>query len=112
LFPAPIVELITGDVEIVAHATNSLTWLSYGLGLFAIGLVLNQAFNGAGDTMTPTKINFAAYWVVQLPLAYWLSTELLRSPNGIFIAILAAETVMVGFAYYVFRRGRWKLVKV
>jgi putative MATE family efflux protein len=112
LFPRPIVELLTGDPEIVSHAANSLRWLSAGLGLLAVGLVLNQAFNGVGDTMTPTKINFVAYWVVQLPLAYWLTTEFLHSSDGIFVAILVAESVMVVFGYVVFRRGHWKSMKV
>ncbi|MDA0822325.1 MAG: MATE family efflux transporter [Proteobacteria bacterium] len=112
LLPRPIVELLTEDPEVIAHAASSLRWLSYGLGVFAIGLVLNQAFNGAGDTMTPTIINFAAYWIVQLPLAYWLTTEFTHSTDGIFIAILVATVVMAGFAYLVFRRGHWKLIKV
>lgn len=107
-FPETFVELFTSDDDIAKYAESCLRWLSYGLGLFAIGLVLNQTFNGAGDTMTPTKINFFAFWLLQLPLAYWLADHVLQSPDGVFIAILLGESVMTLIAYIVFRRGSWK----
>ncbi len=112
LTPEPIVHVFTRDPAIVAHAASCLRWLSYGFGLFAIGLVLNQAFNGAGDTMTPTRINFVAFWLTQLPLAYWLTQRIVGGPDGVFMAILIGESLMTLIALVVFRRGRWKLVKV
>ncbi len=112
VIPDPIINFFTQDSAIVDHAVSCLTWLGYGLGLFAIGLVLNQAFNGAGDTMTPTKINFVAFWIIQLPLAYWLSEHIVRSPDGVFIAIFVGESLMTLIAFAIFRRGQWKLVEV
>ena len=110
--PDPIITFFTQDSAIIAYAVSCLRWLGYGLGLFAIGLVLNQAFNGAGDTMTPTKINFIAFWIIQLPLAYWLSEHVTRSPDGVFIAIFIGESLMTLIAFAIFRRGQWKLVEV
>jgi len=110
--PDPIVHFFTRDPAIVVHAASCLRWLGYGFGLFAIGLVLNQAFNGAGDTMTPTKINFVAFWLTQLPLAYWLADRVMHGPDGVFIAILIGESLMTLIALAVFVRGRWKLVRV
>lgn len=110
--PGPIITFFTDEPAIVAHAVSCLRWLSYGLGLFAIGLVLNQAFNGAGDTMTPTKINFIAFWLIQLPLAYWLANRIVHGPDGVFIAIFVGESIMTLIAFTIFRRGHWKLVQV
>jgi Na+-driven multidrug efflux pump len=110
--PGTLVGFFTSDTEIARTAVSCLRWLSYGLGLFAIGIVLNQAFNGAGDTMTPTKINFFVFWLTQLPLAYWLANHVLNSPDGVFIAILIGESLMTLIAFIVFRRGHWKFVNV
>jgi len=67
-----------------------------------------HAFNGAGDTFTPTMINLFCFWVVQLPLAYLLSRRFQLGPNGIFLAVLAAEILLGAIAIYVFRLGQWK----
>ena len=112
VIPGPIISFFTQQPDIIAHAVSCLRWLSFGLGLFAIGLVLNQAFNGASDTMTPTKINFIAFWLVQLPLAYWLALRVVHGPDGVFMAIFAGESLMTLVAFAIFRRGRWKLVQV
>jgi len=71
-------------------------------------MVLVQAFNGAGDTATPTKINFFCYWCFQIPLAWAASTLFHQGPNGVFAAIPAAETAMTVSALVLFRRGAWK----
>jgi len=112
LVPEPIVGLFTNDVTIEHYTVMCLSWLSYGLGFFAIGLVLHQAFNGAGDTMTPTKLNLLAFWIVQLPLAWLLAQWIVASPEGVFMACFVGESLMALFAFAVFRRGRWKLVVV
>ena len=110
--PEAVISIFTREPAIVMHAVSCLTWLSYGFGVFAIGLVLNQAFNGAGDTMTPTKINFFSFWIVQLPLAWWLARAVFDGPDGVFIAILIGESLMSVIAFVVFRRGAWKAFEV
>ncbi len=110
--PETVVGIFTADPEIMRHAVSGLRLLSYALGPFAIGLVLNQAFNGAGDTMTPTKINLVTFWCVQIPLAYWLAHDVVGGPEGVFMAILISESLMVAIAYTVFRRGTWQSIVV
>jgi Na+-driven multidrug efflux pump len=75
-------------------------------------MVLVNAFNGAGDTRTPTWINVFGFWVFQIPLAYLLAKSLALGPTGVFIAIPLAETAMTIAAYVLFKRGRWKTVQV
>jgi Na+-driven multidrug efflux pump len=75
-------------------------------------MVLVNAFNGAGDTRTPTIINIFCFWAFQIPLAYVLSIVLRQGPSGVFIAILLAESSLTVVSFIVFRRGGWKKVKV
>ena len=74
----------------------------------AFGLVTIQAFNGAGDTATPTWINLGCYWAVQLPLAYVLAIPLGLGAQGVFAAISTTQAVLALTATYLFRRGAWK----
>jgi Na+-driven multidrug efflux pump len=76
--------------------------------VYAWGMVLVQAFNGAGDTRTPSIINFFAYWCFQIPLAWSLAQALNWGPRGVFFAVPAAETVMTVASLILFRRGAWK----
>jgi Na+-driven multidrug efflux pump len=73
---------------------------------------MTQAFNGSGDTVTPTRINFFCFWLFEIPLAYFLAIVLDMKIYGISIAIVAAETALTLTAWYFFRKGRWKTVKV
>ena len=75
-------------------------------------MVLANSFNGAGDTTTPLMINFFAYWMIEIPLAYILAIRSGMNENGVFIAIVIAETIMTLTAFMVFRRGKWKLKEV
>ena len=86
--------------------------LGVSFGLFAIGLVLNQAFNDAGDTWTPTRINIVAFWLVQLPLAYVLAKHVFNGPNGVFLAILVGESLMTVIAFMIFLGGQWKMTQI
>ena len=75
-------------------------------------MVMANALNGAGDTRTPTIINFFGFWMFQVPFAWWLAKGLSFGPVGVFIAIPVAETLIALAAWVVFRRGKWKLVQV
>ena len=76
--------------------------------MYAIGMILSQALNGAGDTTTPTIINFVSFWLLQIPLAYWLATALSQGPNGVFAAIVVSESLVTILSVLAFRRGKWK----
>lgn len=108
----PLVGLFTADQEVTAVAATCLRVVSVGYPVYAWGMVMVQAFNGAGDTYTPTWINLGCYWLFQIPLAYGLARRTGLEENGVFIAILAAETLLTAVTILVFRRGRWKLRQV
>jgi len=82
--------------------------LAIGIPMYAIGMIISQALNGAGDTTTPTLINFVSFWLLQIPLAYWLATDMSQGPNGVFLAIVISETLVTVLSVIVFRRGNWK----
>jgi Na+-driven multidrug efflux pump len=75
-------------------------------------MVISNSFNGAGDTGTPLKINVFAYWMIEIPLAWILAIKAGMNENGVFWAIVIAESIMTVTAYLVFRRGKWKLKEV
>ncbi len=107
-FAEPILRIFSADPTVVAYGADCLRWVGYGYAFFAIGMVVTQAFNGAGDTRTPSLINFACYWVLQLPLAYGLAESAGLGPRGVFIAIMVAESALAVVGLLVFRRGTWK----
>ncbi len=100
------------DKESVQAGTLCLHILAVGYVFFAYGLVISQAFNGAGDTKTPTYINLFVFWVLQIPLAYILAKYLKLGPTGVYIAIGVAETLLAIISIIIFKKGKWKLVKV
>ncbi len=102
----------TSDEAAVKEGTRCLYILSIGYMFFAYGMVLTQAFNGAGDTRTPTYINIFIYWLFQIPLAYLLATYLKMGTTGVYVAINVAETALAIVAIIIFKKGKWKLVKV
>ncbi|MCG3168061.1 MAG: putative FMN/FAD exporter YeeO [Bacteroidia bacterium] len=114
LFAAPLIGFFIPAGSAVQHdyAVQALQIISSGYILYGVGMVLMQAFNGAGDTKTSTYISLVGFWLFQIPLAYTLSVYLKMGPLGVFIAIPVAE-VFIAFAYWwYFRKGRWKLVEV
>ncbi len=111
-FADSIIMIFVTNEEVVNIATQCLTIFSYGFGLYAIGLVLIQAFNGAGDTYTPTWINAICFWMFQIPAAYWMAKYLALGPKGVFYAILMAESLMAIVCLTVFLRGGWEKTSV
>ena len=73
-----------------------------------IGITLAQALNGAGDTATPSALNLLCFWLIQIPLAWWLAEPLTFGPNGVFVAIVVSESLLSILSVIVFRSGRWK----
>jgi putative MATE family efflux protein len=108
VFAEPLVGFFTSDPAVVDLGASCLRILSYGYGFYAWGMVIVQAFNGAGDTTTPTWVNFFCYWLFQIPLAFGLTRGLGMGPEGVFAAITAAESLLAVAGVICFRRGRWK----
>lgn len=112
VFPGFFVRLFINDPLVVASGISCLRIVSYGFVFYALGMVMVQAFNGAGDTVTPTFINFFCFWLFEIPLAYVLALPLGLEEKGVYIAIVAAESLMSLAALFFFRRGRWKAREV
>ena len=108
LFAEPVVRLFTSDPTVVPLATSCLRILSCGNIGYAYAMVMLQAFNGAGDTMTPTIVNLFGFWFLEIPLAYWLAIPLGLHSRGVFFSIVIAEGAIAGASVLLFRRGRWK----
>lgn len=103
-----LVALFTSLPEVAHVAVFGLRAVGLGFPVYAFGMVLEQSFNGAGDTRTPTWINLFSFWVVQIPLAWWLSARMGLAERGVFMAIPLAYTVLALVSVVLFRRGRWK----
>jgi putative MATE family efflux protein len=112
LFGPWLLSFFTTDPETLKHGNDALRIISYGYPFYAWGMVLTQAFNGAGDTWTPTYINLFCFWVIQVPLAWWLSGSTELGPQGVFWSIGISETVLALTAMAIFKRGRWKTVQL
>lgn len=112
LFSEGIVRIFTHEPAVVAAGAECLRVVSYGYLAYAWGLVMPQAFNGAGDTMTPTMINFFCFWLLEIPLAWTLALRLGYRETGVWWAIVIAETIAGAVGILLFRRGRWKTIKV
>ena len=106
--PSSFVGFFTSDPVIAAYAAECLRYCSYGYGFYAVGAIVTQAFNGAGDTDTPTFINLFCFWLVQIPLAYLLSNTFDMGPRGVFVTISIADTLLAVVAVIALRRGHWK----
>jgi putative MATE family efflux protein len=107
-----IVGIYTTDPVVAAGAVACLRIVSLGFVFFASGMVLTQAFNGAGDAWTPTWINVGCFWVWQMPLAYVLAISLGMGPTGVYWAVTIAFSTLAVVSAVIFRRGRWKLERV
>ncbi len=112
LFAEPMVRLFIRDNSVVPLGAACLRIISCGNIGYAYGMVMLQAFNGAGDTVTPTIVNFFGFWLLEIPLAYWLAIPLHMQSNGAFWAIVIAEAAIAGASAILFRRGKWKVQKI
>ena len=105
----PIVSLFTHDPTAAPTGALALRTMSFGFLFYALGMVLTSAFNGAGDTWTPTWINLACFWAFEIPLAYVLARVLGVGPFGVFLAITVGYSSFAVVSALLFRRGKWKL---
>lgn len=107
-----IADFFTEEKAVVASAAQCLKIFSLGYFSYAFGMVLVQAFNGAGDTRTPTIMNLVIYWLMQIPLAYLLSVQLSLGAPGVYWTVVICETVFSIAGYFLFKKGKWKTIKV
>jgi putative MATE family efflux protein len=108
IIPEPFIKLFIADPAVVNPGSLCLRIISIGFISYGFGMVLVNSFNGAGDTSTPLKINIFAFWIIEIPLAWFLAIESGLNEEGVCIAIVIAESLMTLIAYIVFRRGKWK----
>ncbi len=110
--PAFFIKLFIDNEQVIKSGATCLRIVSYGFLFYGMGMIVIQALNGAGDTMTPTKINFFCFWLLEIPLAYLLAITTGMQEKGVYISIVISESVMTLAGLYFFRLGKWKLKKV
>jgi len=110
--PAFFIKLFIENEQVIKSGATCLRIVSYGFLFYGMGMIVIQALNGAGDTMTPTKINFFCFWLLEIPLAYLLAITTGMQEKGVYISIVISESVMTLAGLYFFRLGKWKLKKV
>jgi putative MATE family efflux protein len=108
----PIVSFFTQEPIVAGYAVLALRIMASGYVFYGLGMVMMNAFNGAGDTKTPTYINIFGFWLFQIPMAYIMAKTFGWGPVGVFIAIPVSETMIAIVAWSIFRKGRWKKVEV
>ena len=108
----PIVRFFSTERDVIRYGVDTLRFVCTGYVFFAYSMVVLSSFNGAGDTRTPTVLNFCAFWLFQIPLAYMLAKTFHWGPQGVFWAIAIAESCLAVAAVIVFRQGKWKKVVV
>lgn len=107
-----ILGFFTDDVAVIENGVQCLRIISLGYVFYGYGMVISQSFNGAGDTFTPTILNFFGFWMLQIPVAYVLAVYLELGPTGVYAAIAGAESLLAIACIVIFRRGKWKMKKV
>lgn len=112
VFAEAIIKIFSNEAQIVEYGALSLRVIAAGYVFYAYGMVIIQSFNGAGDTKTPTVINFFCFWVFQLPFAYLAALVFNWGAMGVFLAITFAEILIAVIGIIWFRKGKWKEVKV
>jgi putative MATE family efflux protein len=112
IIPEFLIRIFTSDPTVIPYGVDALRYISYGYVFYGYGMVMAAAFNGAGDTYTPTVMNLICFWMIQIPLAYLLAKWTGLETTGVFLAITIAESILAVIAMLVFRRGKWKEQKV
>jgi putative MATE family efflux protein len=108
VFTPAIIGVFTDEPAVLAVGVSCLWIAAWGYCFYAVGMVVIQALNGAGDTDTPTLINLGCFWLFQIPLAWLLAEGVALGPDGVFAAVLLAESLLAVVGALVFRSGRWK----
>jgi putative MATE family efflux protein len=108
IWPDLVIGVFTSDPEVAAVGRDCLRIVGYGYAFYGLGMVMETSFNGAGDTWTPTYLNFLIFWVFEIPLAYVLAYRFGWGPQGVFWAITLAFSLLAVSAALLFRRGKWK----
>ena len=111
-FNEELMKIFTDDPEVISLGAEWLRILSYSYFVYGWWMVSVQAFNGAGDTKTPTFINAVFFWLIQIPLSYWLAIESDWQHSGVYWGVFVSETLVGLFTLLLFRRGRWKNMEV
>lgn len=111
-FADELVRIFTAEEDVIEVGARCLRIMSIGYLAYAFGMVIIQAFNGAGDTNTPTLINFICFWMVEIPLAYFLALPLGWAEDGVFYSIVIAESLLGIIGFVLFRKGKWKSKKI
>jgi Na+-driven multidrug efflux pump len=112
IYATPVVRLFVDDPEVIAIGARALRTFACGNIAYAWVMVMLQAFNGAGDTLTPTIINFFGFWILELPLAWWMATRLRMGAEGAFLSVVIAECSIAVIGLILFRRGGWKRQRI
>lgn len=112
IFPNGIVGFFTDEPKVLEYGVNCLRIVAYGFVFYGLGMVLEAAFNGAGDTWTPTWLNLFIFWLFEIPLAYFLAYHFDFGPDGVFWAITIAFSLLAIVSALLFKRGKWKLKMV
>ncbi|RYG66777.1 MATE family efflux transporter, partial [bacterium] len=108
LFSENIVSIFTSEAAVIQYGRQTLHTVALGFVFYAFGMVLGAAFNGAGDTWTPTYLNLFCFWMLEIPLAYALANRFSMGPSGVFWAITIAFSVLAIASAVLFKRGAWK----
>lgn len=112
LFPSSFIQLFTDDPLVIESGVLCLRIMGIGFVSYGFGMVMVQALNGAGDTVTPTKINLFCFWMFEIPLAYLMALQFNFGESGVYYAIVIAEAAMTLSALWFFKKGKWKLKEV
>ena len=112
IFQKAIISIFTADPGVAGYAVTALRIIGSGYIFYGVVMVMVQALNGAGDTKAPTLINLIGFWLIQIPLGYYLATQTELKTTGAFMAVPIAETIIALLAWYYLKKGNWKTIQV